>query len=219
MKNEKVNTEELQEKLNRLTKAKEELRAKFIREAKEKSGASQLEAMDQEIQTIRDEIKKVQHEAMASIRETILKQAEALAEEKKNLLKRIAEINKEGVALAEKFDLNIPSVRIQVSSKQSIHLERESETKELAGSKIVAYDLTGYPVESPIFEVKKTIQKILIDGIPQKIEHAKKMGWRVCEGERIIEEELTPMNSMNVSTLSVPAIFDIFFISPYMAMG
>jgi hypothetical protein len=147
----------------------------------------------------RGEIEKLRLDNMKATRDEVIQKAQALADEKRSLLKRIRKIDAEGLRLREVFEKNIPHRRRQISSSQFVKMERE------VCDTVRNVNLTDEG--DPTYEKIPRKVEEYVPAIPDKVRRFQAEGWKLCPGEKFEPEPLDGDNSINVPTVGVPDVF------------
>ena len=168
----------------------------------------EIRQIEAELQTLEREQVKANEEAMKDRRDEAVAMAVESDGEEKSLLEKLVAVRKSKQQALAKFEENIPRRRIQISSQEFVHLQREVEFMQEMGFFTESNKLLGEKFATRIFEKRKKTEQALIDCVPSKLERFKKLGWFVVPGQEPIRAEiLDNENSMVVGT----AIPDAFY--------
>jgi len=168
----------------------------------------EIRQIEAELQTLEREQVRANEEAMRDRRDEAVAMAVESDGEEKSLLEKLVAVRKSKQQALAKFEENIPRRRIQISSQEFVHLQREVEFMQEMGFVTESSKLLGEKFATRLFEKRKRTERALIDCIPSKLERFKKLGWFVVPGQEPIRAEiLDNENSMVVGT----AIPDAFY--------
>jgi hypothetical protein len=193
----------LTEKLLNLRASKDQRAAEFAKKALDFSGKKELDALDKEIESTQRELEETQRLISQKELKAIEDKAVALSEHIRVNEAENSKLREEGMALRLLYEKTIPVKRIQISSKNWVKMTKEVETCES-----VVFSQRGEVLP----EVKKKTLTNVFNATPDVIERALGNGWALAPGEVMPEPEaLTPENSRQVETLTVPPVFNEFF--------
>jgi hypothetical protein len=201
----------LESELSGLEKERVDIESAALSSIKKLQMESEIQDIIDQIGQKRKEIKNLRLDDMKAVRDEVAQKAQALADEKRSLLKRIKKIDAEGLRLKEIFEKNIPYRRLQVSSSQFVKMEKETFDT------VRNMNVTDEGGQATYEKIPRKVEEF-VDAIPDKIKRFQAEGWELCPGEKFEPELLDRDNSIDVLVVSIPDVFLEFF-NPIGPMG
>ncbi len=201
-----MSDEKLEQEMAALVTGREKAQeARALLLAKDKLNLADREIEDLEAR-IRAKATEIQEAEKADWRAKLLRASEEVAllfAEKNGHLKQAEEKDLK-IIEARKIVSQVPTKRVQISSKFFVTLEKEIEIPDEITPLFETNWLTGS--QTATFEVKKKkiVQQITIDATPSRVDRCRAAGWRLRPGERMPEEELDGNNSIEQPICEIP---------------